>query len=262
MNTSSHGTSSPGCARCRDTSPLPFEFTMAFQPIVDLQERRVFAWEALVRGLNGEGAATILAQVTDENRYAFDQACRTRAIELAARLGIEEYVSINFLPNAVYRPETCIRKTLAAAEQFDFPTDRIIFEVTESEQVMDRAHLRGIFEEYNRLGFRTAIDDFGAGYAGLNLLVEFQPHLLKLDMELVRDIHRHQVRQTLVRSILDAARGLDISVIAEGVETREELIALQAMGVRYIQGYWFAHPSLEAAPPVADDRWPPTAGEH
>ena len=103
-------------------------------------------------------------------------------------------LSINFLPNAVYRPEACIRSALAAARKSNLPTERIIFEVTESEQVMDRPHLVNIFREYQRFGFHTAIDDFGAGYAGLNLLAEFQPSILKIDMDLVRNIDRSAPR--------------------------------------------------------------------
>ncbi len=101
---------------------------------------------------------------------------------------MQELLSINFLPNAVYRPEACIQSTFKAARQYGFPIERIIFEVTEGEEVMDRPHLVDIFREYTRFGFSTAIDDFGAGYAGLTLLSEFQPDIIKIDMELVRNI--------------------------------------------------------------------------
>ena len=124
-----------GCSNCRDLDALGFDFTMAFQPIVDIRTNRPFAYEALVRGVNGEGAASVLARVNDDNRYRFDQACRVRAIELASRLGLHKLpdckLSINFMPNAVYRAETCIRATLEASREFDFPTERLMFEVTE-----------------------------------------------------------------------------------------------------------------------------------
>ena len=100
---------------------MDFDFTMAFQPIVNTTTRRVFGHEALVRGLDGAPASAILDQITPLNRYRFDQACRVKAIELAARLGIDCYLSINFLPNAVYRPETCIRTTIQAANTRWFP---------------------------------------------------------------------------------------------------------------------------------------------
>lgn len=238
-----------GCSNCRDLDALGFDFTMAFQPIVDIRTNRPFAYEALVRGVNGEGAASVLARVNDDNRYRFDQACRVRAIELASRLGLHKLpeckLSINFMPNAVYRAETCIRATLEASREFDFPTDRLMFEVTEGEKVDDPQHLVGIFNEYRRQGFTTAIDDFGAGYAGLNLLATFQPHVLKIDMDLTRDISNHKARQAIVAGILLVAARLDITVVAEGVETKSESDCLASMGVRYMQGYLFARPQLE-----------------
>ena len=115
------------CGQCRNTEALPFEFDHAFQPIVDVSMHSIYAHEALVRGTNGEGAFTILERVNDSNRYQFDQACRVKAIRGAAALGMKELLSINFLPNAVYRPEACIRTTLAAAQECDFPIERIIF---------------------------------------------------------------------------------------------------------------------------------------
>ncbi|MDA8457370.1 EAL domain-containing protein [Acidovorax sp. GBBC 3334] len=248
----------PACSACRDGQALDFEFTMAFQPIVDLRHGgRVFAYEALVRGADGASAASVLGRVNDTNRYAFDQACRVRAVELAARLGMECRLSINFLPNAVYQPEACIRATLAAARRCGFPIERIIFEVVEHENPHDREHLNRILRAYRRQGFCTAIDDFGAGYAGLGLLADFQPDLLKVDMALVRGIGADPVRQAIVRSVVSLGDALGIAVIAEGVETEDELQPLRAMGVHLFQGYLFARPAVEALPPV---QWPPGTG--
>jgi EAL domain-containing protein (putative c-di-GMP-specific phosphodiesterase class I) len=241
-----------GCSVCLGGAGLDFGFTMAFQPIVDARTRTLFAQEALVRGLAGEGAAAILARVTPANRYRFDQACRVKAIELAARAGLQCQLNINFLPNAVYRPESCIRTSLEAARTFGFPADRLCFEVVESEQIEDHEHVVGIIQEYRRQGLITAIDDFGAGYAGLNLLAEFQPDLLKLDMSLTRAIDRDRRRAIIVRSILDTARQLDIGVIAEGIETRDEYLCLRDMGVELFQGYYFARPTFEAFAPEPD----------
>ncbi|WP_374580333.1 EAL domain-containing protein [Pseudoduganella sp.] len=241
------------CQACRGGHALPFDFTMAFQPIVDVERRVVFAHESLVRGLDGAGAAHVLAQVNAENRYAFDQACRTKAVELVSGLGLQGLLSINFLPNAVYEPETCIRATLAAARRFGVATDRLLFEITESEQVSDRQHLRNIVREYRRQGFKTAIDDFGAGYAGLNLLADFQPDFIKLDMELIRDLHEDHVRQVLVRCLVEACRALQIEVIAEGVESAGELRYLRSLGVQLFQGYLFSRPVVGQVPGV---HWP------
>lgn len=93
-----------GCGLCRDATPLDFDFSYAYQPIVDVDARQVFAHEALVRGPAGEPAPTVLSRITDANRYQFDQACRSKAIEIAARLGMQSNLSINFLPNAISGP--------------------------------------------------------------------------------------------------------------------------------------------------------------
>jgi len=241
-----------GCNECRNLDNLDFQFTMAFQPIMDLQTQQPFAYEALVRGLNGEGAGVILSKVNDSNRYRFDQACRVKAIQQASGLGLDKLpdclLSINFLPNAVYRPETCIRATLEASKEFEFPTDRLMFEVTEGERVHDTAHLVGIFNEYRRQGFTTAIDDFGAGYSGLNLLATFQPHVLKLDMELTRDIDIAPAKQAIVSGIALVAEKLNITLVGEGIEREGERDMLLELGVRYQQGYLYAKPAIGMLP--------------
>ncbi|MDY7560435.1 MULTISPECIES: EAL domain-containing protein [unclassified Pseudomonas] len=239
-----------GCAECRNLEGLGFEFTMAFQPIYNVRTGAPYAYEALVRGVNGESAAHILGLVNDTNRYRFDQACRVRAIELAARLGLpaipECKLSINFLPNAVYRAETCIRATLEAARIFDFPVNRLMFEVTEGERVDDPDHLKSIFQEYERQGFTTAIDDFGSGYSGLNFLAMFQPQVIKIDMALTRGIDKDRARRAIVESIALLSNRLNITVVAEGIETSEERDALLELGVELMQGYLFARPVIGA----------------
>jgi EAL domain-containing protein (putative c-di-GMP-specific phosphodiesterase class I) len=241
------------CRGCRDGAGTGFDFTMAFQPIVDLETGRAYAYEALVRGPGGESAASVLAQVTDENRYAFDQQCRVKAIEGAVGAGLldgEAKLSINFLPNAVYSPVACIQLTLRTAAATGLPTSRLIFEFTENEQMVDPAHVRNIIETYRRMGFGTAIDDFGAGHAGLNLLASFQPDILKIDMELIRGIGDSPARQAIVSGIMVMARALGITVIAEGIETQRELSTLREAGITLFQGFLFAKPAIERLPDV------------
>ena len=236
---------SSGCVACR-TSQEIFPFTMAFQPIVDLEESRIDAYEALVRGPNGEGAGTVLAQVNAQNRYAFDQACRVRAIELAARLGIDRQLNINFLPNAVYEPRACIRLTLDAAARTGFPRDRLTFEIVETEDIADADHLRNIIAEYRRQGFKIALDDFATGYSGLARLAELKPDIVKLDRALVRDCDQDQARLAIIASMIGLGRELGTKVVLEGVERVGEMEALRAIGGRFMQGFYFAKPAFEA----------------
>ncbi|HEY9078750.1 EAL domain-containing protein [Magnetovibrio sp.] len=237
-----------GCKNCLEQNPLGFDITMAYQPIVDVRNNSVFAYEALVRGADGAGAGQVLSRITPENRYSFDQTCRVKAIEISTRLGISCNLSINFLPNAVYRPETCIRATIEAADQFNLPVSKIMFEVTEAEPVNDPVHLLNIFDEYRERGFITAIDDFGSGYAGLNLLTKFKPQVLKLDMELCQGICTHSDKQIITQGAVNTARALGVEVIAEGVETLEDFATLRDLGIWYFQGYLFAKPEIEALP--------------
>lgn len=243
------------CVGCRDGTGFTMPITMAFQPIVNADARSVFAHEALVRGLEGQGAGFVLGSVVEDNRYAFDQLCRTTAIELAARLDIAAQggnLSINFLPNAVYEPKACIQLTLATAARTGFPLDRIIFEFTEN-QPLDTLHILNILRSYREMGFKTAIDDFGAGYAGLGLLTKFQPDLVKLDMELIRGIGTDRVKQTVVRNTLAMLRDLGIEPICEGVETVDEFHALRDIGFSLMQGYLLAKPALSSLAAVT---WP------
>jgi EAL domain-containing protein (putative c-di-GMP-specific phosphodiesterase class I) len=243
------------CVGCQSSIPFDLEFEFAYQPIVDFSSRTIFAHEALVRGPNGESAASVLAQVNDSNRYRFDQLCRVKAVEGAARLGMREYLSINFLPNAVYRPEVCIRTTFEAAKKNNFPIEKIIFEVTEGERVQDRPHLVNIFKEYRNFGFQTAIDDFGAGYAGLNLLSEYQPDIVKIDMDLVRGIDSHLPRQAIVTGIAYICKEMGIKLLAEGIETRAERDFLTSVGISLMQGYWFSRPTFKGLGEISASAW-------
>lgn len=241
---------SKNCSGCTDETPLPVDIDFAFQPIVDVSSRTVFACEALVRGANGESALSVLSQIDDSMKYRFDQYCRQVAISSAAALGLDAFLSINFMPNAVYRPEVCIRSTLDAARANGFSIEKIIFETVEGEHLADRTHLLQIFRAYKEYGFLTAIDDFGAGYSGLALLVDFQPDIIKLDMGLLRGIDTDPVRQIIARSVISMCQDLGIRVVAEGIETKGERDFFIAHGVSLMQGYFFAKPAFKSIPTV------------
>lgn len=237
---------SPPCVGCKNSIELDFDFEYAFQPIVDINKKTIFAHEALIRGPNGEGAHTILSKVNNDNTYRFDQACRVKAVKTAAELKLKGMLSINFMPNAVYRPELCISTTLAAAKKYSFPASNIIFEFTEQEIIEDTNHLLNVVTEYKKLGFKTALDDFGAGYAGLNLLASFQPDIIKIDMNLLRDIDTSKSRQTIVKAVTRMCEELNVIVLAEGVETTAERDVLVGFGINLFQGYLFCKPAFRA----------------
>jgi EAL domain-containing protein (putative c-di-GMP-specific phosphodiesterase class I) len=239
------------CHGCRSGAALPIDITMAFQPIVDVTTGTVFAYEALVRGVDGRLAREVLADISPDLIYRFDQACRVKAIELAGGLFPPDdgaKLSINFMPNAVYEPDACIRASLAAARRVGFDTSRLMFEFTEDEPMRDVAHIRHILDAYRTRGFATAIDDFGAGYAGLGLLADLHPDLLKLDMALIRGIDGSAARQAIVAGVVQMANALGVRCIAEGIETVAEFRTLRDLGITLCQGYLFARPATAALP--------------
>jgi len=242
----------PSCVRCQTPSAFNLEISTAFQPIVNVMTREIYAYEALVRGSEGQSAAWVFEHVSEADHYHFDQKCRITAIENATRLGMQTRLSINFLPNAVYEPHNCIRATLRAAQKTGFPLKNLIFEVTEHERVTDQAHIRHIIQAYKALGFTTALDDYGAGHANAQLLLEIRPDIVKLDLKLIRGVDTDPWRQALIRSYIIFTEATRTLVVAEGVETLEEARTLLGLGVTHMQGYFFARPMFQALPEVPD----------
>lgn len=239
----------PACKLCNGGPDIAF--SMAFQPIVDIVERTIIAYEALVRGPHGEAASTILQDAMHNNRYSIDQRCRERAISASASLGILQTtadVTINFYPNAIYEPRQCLSRTFEAAGKANFPLHRIIFEMTEVEEMRDQDHLKNIMTEYRAHGLRIAIDDFGAGHSGLSLLAIFQPDLIKIDRKLIDRIDERPASRSIVRSIIQVCRDLNIGIIAEGIEREAERNTLSDFGIQLMQGFYFARPAFEALP--------------
>jgi EAL domain-containing protein (putative c-di-GMP-specific phosphodiesterase class I) len=233
-----------------EATPFPLPFSMAFQPIVAPETRTVFAYEALVRGTEGQGAGQVLAQLSASNRHDFDDGVRRVALELAGRLGLARTgagISINILPSAVFDPEACAFAAAEAAQAAALDPSQVVLEFTETDRA-DPAHLQRVIAAARAAGLKTAIDDFGAGWSGLSLLARFQPDIVKLDMALTRGIEGCRVRRAIVRGVVGMAEELGLVLVAEGVETIAEARAAQALGVGLMQGYLFARPAFEALP--------------
>jgi EAL domain-containing protein (putative c-di-GMP-specific phosphodiesterase class I) len=223
-------------------------FSIAFQPIVDIAMQRTVSFEALVRGKERQGAAWVLDQISTDNQAAFDTQCRETAIRLAASLGLKCQINVNCLPSSLVDIGSAIERTRAVAATSGLKLSAIVLEITEHEIIADRSKFAQAIHEFRRAGVKIAIDDFGAGYSGLNLLAELQPDVLKLDMYLIRDIQEHGPRQAIVRGILHTCGDLGIDVIAEGVETIEEFRWCAGAGITLFQGYLFAKPAFESLP--------------
>lgn len=225
-------------------------FSFAFQPIVHAPSGVVVAYEALVRGPGNEPAAHVLQRVRPHRRYCFDERSRSVAIELAARLGLPCALHINLLPRGLGARCTRPGPMLAAAEKAGIAPERLVLEIVESEAVRDHARFLCAVSGFRAAGLRIALDDFGAGYAGLTLLAELQPDIIKLDMALVRGIDHLGPRQAIVRGIVRTCLDLGIDLVAEGVETPGELAWCRAEGIELFQGNLIAEAAFERFPPV------------
>lgn len=232
---------------------MGFPFSMAFQPIVHVSMGNIYAYEALVRGPQGQSAASILGRLKENDQFLFHQKCRSRAMTLATNLGITKSnaaLSINFLPRAIRTPEACSAMTRAAANSLNFPYERLIFEMTDSERLLDTKQVRTVANEYQRNGFRIAlsIDDLQAALSEKAMRKQIRADILKLNMSITRNLHLHPHSQAAIASLQNVCNAEGIELIAEGVETREEYVALLRCGIEYMQGYLFAMPGFESLP--------------
>jgi len=226
---------------------MPAKVSFAFQPIIDASTRRIVSYEALLRTRLRGPAAEVLGGLTGPEICELDQASRGLAMALAARHGIVTRLNLNVTPQGLCAAGA-VGEILALSRHHGLAPDRIVLEVTESEAVTDHDGFADAVRELRAAGVHLAIDGFGAGYAGLNLLAEFQPDLIKLDMLLVRDIHTSGPRQAMVRAVSAACFDLGIDVLAEGVESVDEYGWFRSEGVCLFQGYLFGRPDFERFP--------------
>jgi EAL domain-containing protein (putative c-di-GMP-specific phosphodiesterase class I) len=231
--------------------------TSVFQPIIACRQgNSVFAYECLLRGIEGDRLVPP-SRILDVARgsgllFQLDRAARLTAIREAARHGVQSNIFINFTPTSIYDPINCLRSTVRAVDEFGFKRENIIFEVIESEEVADVGHLNNILSFYRSCGFRVALDDLGSGYSSLNLLSQLKPDFIKLDRELIKNTPHDPFKAMLASKILEAAQGLGVLTLAEGVETAEEWQWLVAHGTDYIQGYYVARPA--SPPPLLQEK--------
>jgi EAL domain-containing protein (putative c-di-GMP-specific phosphodiesterase class I) len=222
-------------------------FSIAFQPIVDVQRRQVYAFEALVRGRNGQGYPDLIAHLSDEERRIFDRLATSKALRIAARHRSQwqgARLSLNLRPDHERAAEDA-RHVLRRAMRYGIDPSLVVLELTEDVKI-GQGHLRDFIEAHRQCGFATAIDDFGAGYAGLTCLAEDSPSILKLDRALTRNIQASLSKQRIVGSFISMCAVLGVDIVVEGVETPEEYATLERLGVRLMQGYLLGRPALEA----------------
>jgi EAL domain-containing protein (putative c-di-GMP-specific phosphodiesterase class I) len=222
---------------------------MAYQPIVSWRERKVFSYEALFRTTAGDvsGPAEMLELAERTHRlYDVGRAIRGRVAEDARALCRETLLFVNLHPSDLEDAELYRSSSPLAAI-----ADRVVLEITERASLAHMDDLTGKISALRGLGYRVAIDDLGAGYAGLSTFAQVQPEFVKLDSSLVRGIEKDRARQVVVASMMDVARDLRTDVIAEAIETVAERRMLEQLGVDLMQGYLFCRPERPFAAPKA-----------
>src|SRR5262245_28838107 len=213
---------------------------MVFQPIVSWSKRDVTAYEALVRTREPSLARPDLLFSAAER---LDKIIPLgRRIRSAVADAIDETPAAAAVFVNVHGGELADDDLYAPDAPLSRAADRVVLEITERWS-LDRFHdVRERIHALRALGFRIAVDDLGAGYAGLTSFARLRPEIVKLDMSLVRGVHDDPTRQHLIRSLNAVCRDLGIRVVAEGVETREERDVLVALGSDLLQGYLFGKP--------------------
>jgi len=217
-----------------------------FQPVFDLVTGEMIGMEALSRGPKGsefESGETLFSLAArTELLGPLERVCREISIETASHGGAGRKLFLNISPAAASDPEFLGPRFYERVQAHGLKPENVVLEITERTYVVYESLFREVLSRFREQGFRIAVDDVGTGYSSLSSLAEIEPDYLKIDNVFVRDIDRRKVKQDLLEALLSFARKMKTQVIAEGIETPEELKALQAVGVDYGQGFLLAKP--------------------
>jgi EAL domain-containing protein (putative c-di-GMP-specific phosphodiesterase class I) len=225
------------------------EFQIAYQPIVNVRTQRIIAYEALTRGRDGRCFPELVADMDLATIRHFHRVTACESIRRAMELGLREMnaaLCINMQPDL---SENAVNGqfVLDVANRYGMPPGKILLELTEDHR-LSLPEMRSVVARNQMAGFVTGMDDFGAGYSGLTMLVECRPEVLKLDRALVRGIDTCETRSKVVAAFAQISASLNMILVAEGVETRAECARLRELGIDIMQGYLFSHPVVDALP--------------
>ena len=217
-----------------------------FQPIVSLQDGRIFGYEALSRVSNSSIAIGVeqLFRLADKADRAWDleTLCRAKALAGAANIAQDKLLFLNVNPNIIYDAKFNEGFTKRHLGAYGIRPENVVFEITERVAVLDRKAFLVAIQHYRNQQYGIAIDDVGAGYSGLKTIADVKPNLMKMDMSLVRNIDKDEIKQLLCKAMVDFGKSANISLIAEGIETEEELKTVITLGVDYGQGFFLGIP--------------------
>lgn len=227
-----------------------------FQPIVcSAEPSRVFAYECLLRGLEDDGRLIPPMRVYSAARAvglleSLDEAARLRAVESASQNKLSGCVFINVNPRSIDEPAKSFASTIEAVLASEMSPERFVFEVVESEKIINVDKLLRLLDVCREVGCRVALDDVGEGYSSLNLLARIKPDFIKVDMSLVRDVDHDPYMSRVTAKVLELAKDLQVETVVEGVETISQWQWVAEHKAEYAQGYLFARPA-RIPPPSA-----------
>lgn len=223
-----------------------------FQPIVSLTDGKIIGYEALSRIVEPQGIKNSeelfhLAALYGKT-WELEQLCRSKILEKYHTLCAENETGKLFLnvnPMVIHDKEFHAGFTSQCLKQYKVNKNHIVFEVTERSAVEDIRGFKDTIRHYKSQGYEIAVDDAGSCYSGLNLICDIVPHYIKLDIELIHDIHKEPIKYAMVKSMVEFANLTNIQLIAEGIECKEELKTLIRLGVHNGQGYFLRKPKEE-----------------
>lgn len=228
-----------------------------FQPIFSLQDGSVLGYEALSRCADENVDLSIgqIFEMAEKLGYLWDleKLCRRKALEAAINMPQEKKLFLNVDANVILDKGFETGVTRKYLEKYSRKPETVIFEITERSDVNNTDILKQVIEHYKRQGFQIAIDDVGAGYSGLNRINSLTPQFLKIDYELVHKINESKSQKSLVELIIKHCKRMNFLVIAEGIETEEELRCLIRLGADYGQGFLLGKPEENFVDAIGDE---------
>ncbi|WP_372636279.1 GGDEF domain-containing protein [Cohnella sp.] len=223
-----------------------------YQPIVSLTDAAIFGYEALTRGPENspfQSPLTLFSFAEEEGQtYSLEKITREKAIRGCSGLKPNQRVFINLSAHIIHDPEFNPGRTHKLLHQCGLSPNNVVFEITERSSIDDFTTVKKVLHHYRAQGYQIAIDDAGAGYSSLQAIAELSPDYIKVDRSLLQNIHENKVKEYILETFVTFARKMNIKIIAEGIETREELIKLMKMGVHFGQGFFLGRPNKGLQP--------------
>jgi len=230
-------------------------FTM-YQPLVSVETRHTVAYECLMRardrGLDIGPGKLFQAAYTLGLVHEVESAAWRSAIRRGKDLAKDHLLFVNLTPSSLTDLKFGLQEAMATCKEHDVPFDHLVFEVTEGEHVGDIKHLERTIASFRAEGAKVALDDLGSGYSGILHLADLLPDYVKLDQGLVQGANNDYVRSVLLKGITEAAHNLGIQVIAEGIETEDDLKFCIAIDADLVQGFYLARPAEFPKPVSAE----------